>query len=117
MMKSAVLNVSIDTDTTEGEKLRDAILGGDNKNGWLVVSWIDRTKYNPVELLKESEEARIKAVEEAIRLNGEGEKMAAWIREMIALVVHHGLHNGDFYHEITKNGAKIFKKLLDEAPL
>ena len=90
-MKSAVLNVSIDTDTAEGEKLRDLILGGENKNGWLCVAWIDRQKYNPVELLKQSEEARMKAVEEAIRLNGEAMMMAAWIKQALSLLDFHDL--------------------------
>ena len=104
-MKSAVLNVSIDTDTTEGEKLRDLILGGDNKNGWLCVAWIDRTKYNPVQLLKESEEARIKAVEEAIRLNGEGMRMQAWIEKANILM--------------SRDNDVIFRfeQHIDEAPI
>lgn len=114
-MKSAVLNVSIDTETTEGENLRDLILGGDNKNGWICVAWIDRTKYNPVDLLKQSEEARMKAVEEAIRLNGEVMKMAAWIEQAAKLMVYCHLYEKN--NCITIEEAKEFSRLIDEAPI
>ena len=112
-MKSAVLNVTIDTNTPEGEKLRDLILSNDFKDGWLVVSWIDRTKYNPVELLKQSEEARMKAVEEAIRLNGECMKMAAWIEKARDLMVYNELHDPNY----NRDEAEKFAKLIDEAPV
>jgi hypothetical protein len=112
-MKSAVLNVSIDTETPEGERIRDLILGGDNKNGWLCVAWIDRTKYNPVELLKQSEEARMKAVEEAIRLNGEVDKMAAWIEKAVDLMVYNELHDPNY----NRDDPSKFAKIIDEAPI
>ena len=111
-MKSAVLNVSIDTETPEGERLRDLILGGDNKNGWICVAWIDRTKYNPVDLLKQSEEARMKAVEEAIRLNGECMKMRDWIETARDLMVYYGLHDKCMYRAEV---AEKFEKLINEA--
>ena len=103
-MKSAVLNVSIDTEKPEGERLRDMILSNEFKDGWLVVSWIDRTKYNPVELLKQSEESRMKAVEEAIRLNDECEKMSAWIEKAKYLMAQ-------------CEPPKQFSDLIDEAPI
>jgi hypothetical protein len=68
-MKSAVLNVSIDTATPQGEKLRDLILSTEYFNAWMCVSWVDRSKYNQPELLRESEDARMKAVEQAVELN------------------------------------------------
>jgi hypothetical protein len=106
-MKSAVLNVSIDTDTPEGERLRDLILGGENKNGWLCVAWIDRQKYNPVELLKQSEESRMKAVEEAIRLNGECMMMSIWIKTMKNLLVCYAV----------SDTSRVFQEMIDEAPI
>jgi hypothetical protein len=111
-MKSSVLNVSIDTETPEGEKLRDLILSNDFSNGWMCVSWVDRAKYNQPKLLRESEEARMKAVEEAVRLNGECEKMYAWIEEAKDMILSNNLHQTDFYREGTQ-----FKRLIDEAPV
>ncbi len=90
-MKSEVLNVSIDTETPNGELLKNLLLSNDYGGAWMCASWVDRTKYNPVELLKQSEESRMKAVEEAIRLNGEVEKMAAWIEKALELLDFHDL--------------------------
>ena len=114
-MKSAVLNVSIDTNTQEGEKLRDLILGGDNKNGWLCVAWVDRTKYNPVQRLKESEDAKRIAVIEAIRLNDGAIKMMAWIEKARDLMVYCHLYEKN--NCTTLEEAKEFSKLIDEAPI
>ena len=117
-MKSAVLNFSIDTETVEGEKLRDLILGGDNKNGWLCVAWVDRTKYNPVELLRQSEEAHRMAVEEAIKYKCEADKMAAWIEKAKDKFIYYGLDNQDevCLADFCKFASE-FSKLIDEAPI
>lgn len=117
-MKSAVLNVSIDTNTPEGERLRDMILSNDFKDGWLVVSWIDRTKYNPVELLKQSEEARRMAVDEAIRLNGECMKMNEWIKNVIDKFEYYEIGTPEEVSLlIFCRFAVELNKLINEAPI
>lgn len=112
-MKSAVLNVSIDTNTPEGERLRDIILSDKYDKGWLVVSWIDRTKYNPVELLKESEEARMIAVIESVILHENYNKCLGWINNAIDLMVYNELHDPNY----NRDEAEKFAKLIDEAPI
>lgn len=112
-MKSAVLNVSIDTDTPNGELLKNLILSNDYDGAWLVVSWIDRTKYNPVELLKQSEEARTIAVLEAIRLQENYNKCLEWIEKARDLMVYHELHDPNY----NRDEAEKFAKLIDEAPI
>lgn len=114
-MKSAVLNVSIDTETQEGEKLRDLILGGDNKNGWLCVAWVERKKYNQAELLRESEAALMDCVVEEINLKEKISKMAAWVEHAAKLMVYCHLYEKN--NCITIEEAKEFSKLIDEAPI
>ena len=101
-MKSPLLNVTIDPDTREGARLRDMILSTEFDKGWLCCTWVERTKFNHMELLKQSEA-------EKLDLQNKLSKAWAWIEKAIDLMVCNNLHDPE--------DSCGFAKLIDEAPI